>query len=276
MSGFSFAAMFTPPYAGAAASAGVPQYRSRVTRTTVTPDFLARPPVHGMGWLDMRPPEQSPVRRVLRPVAPPRESLAGKFKIVMVMDESGSMGNVRTDIIEAINALIMEQKAIKDRPAVFTLVKFSDRNKIHMVMQDQPLADTALLALEDYEPLGSTALNDALGATIRAYERERDVLMVVVTDGEENASHEFTKESISRRVEQMKTDMGWDFIYISCNNATREQGYGLGIFNSATSTNVCVEKSAYRGTIGNVSTAIRNCRMKATPVSLQMQSNMFS
>ena len=52
------------------------------------------------------------------------------FKIVIVLDESGSMSDIRNDMIKAINSLIKEQKEVEGQTALFSLVKFN--NKINI------------------------------------------------------------------------------------------------------------------------------------------------
>ena len=107
------------------------------------------------------------------------------FKIVVVLDESGSMGSVKHDMITALNDLIKEQKQIKDRPCNFTLVKFND--KITRVIKNCDLQEVSLLTSNDYTPGRTTALNDAIGDTVDWFRYEENVLMVIVTDGAENA-----------------------------------------------------------------------------------------
>ena len=108
------------------------------------------------------------------------------FKIVLILDESGSMDNIREKMLHSINDLIKEQKQIKDRPATFTLVKFNDG--INRKFNNSPLENVNFLTPEDYVPSGTTALYDAIGSTINWFRNEKDVLMVIITDGQENAS----------------------------------------------------------------------------------------
>ena len=98
------------------------------------------------------------------------------FKIVIVLDESGSMVCIRDQIIKSINDLISEQKQIKERPATFTLVKFSDG--VNRIIINKLLTNVHELSYSDYNPSGSTALYDAIGSTIDWFRNEKDVLMV--------------------------------------------------------------------------------------------------
>ncbi len=108
------------------------------------------------------------------------------FKIVIVLDESGSMESVKDSIRNSINDLIQEQKQIKSRPATFTLVKFNEN--VNRVIKNKPLDSVDLLTSVDYRPNGATALYDCIGDTIDWYRNEKVVLTVIVTDGQENGS----------------------------------------------------------------------------------------
>ena len=129
-------------------------------------------------------------------------SLDGLFKIVIVLDESGSMQPIRSQIIRSINDLITEQKQIEERPATFTLVKFN--NNVNRVMTNKLLKNVHNLDSSDYTPNGSTALYDAIGDTIQWFRNEKDVLMVIVTDGQENASTKYTKHQINKLIDEKK------------------------------------------------------------------------
>jgi predicted metal-dependent peptidase len=108
-----------------------------------------------------------------------------QYKIVVVLDESGSMDDIRQDMIDALNSLITEQKQISERPAKFTLVKFND--SVTRVVSNRDLREVSTLTRQDYRPDRSTGLYDALGETIDWFRYETDVLMVIITDGMENS-----------------------------------------------------------------------------------------
>lgn len=188
--------------------------------------------------------------------------LDGVHKVVIVLDESGSMSPVQMDIIRSINNLLKEQKEIKDRPAVFTLVKFSGNNNIKAIMQNVPLSEVQLLSSADYRPDGGTALYDAIGETINAFEDESNVLMVIVTDGQENESVRYNKDEITRKVDLMKATKAWNYVYICCDDATEQQGFGLGFSKSAHSSNMQArgQRDMARA-IGGVSKCYKECRL---------------
>ena len=153
------------------------------------------------------------------------------FKIVMIIDESGSMEEIKDKMIKSINDLITEQKQVKERPSTFTLVKFS--NTINRVVKNKNLNDITTLKSTDYMPSGTTALYDAIGDTIDWFKNEKDVLMVIITDGMNNASKNYTKNQVSSMIEQKKRDNNWSYVYLSCDLSTESQGNDMGFKNSS-------------------------------------------
>lgn len=194
----------------------------------------------------------------------------GLLKIVVVLDESGSMGPVKQQIIKSLNELITEQKEIKERPATFTLVKFNDM--IKRVKTNQLLDNVDLLSYNDYHPDGATALYDAIGDTIDWFRNEKDVLMVIVTDGEENASNKYTRTQINKMIDQKKSQNGWTYVYLSSDRNTELQGDGLGLQRSSYASNCCVSQNNFGAFIGNsLNSAIGGYRKKG--ISVQSQLN---
>lgn len=194
---------------------------------------------------------------------------ADEFKIVIVLDESGSMEPIRHQMIGAINDLIKEQKQVMGRPATFTLVKFN--GDIHRVVTNKPLKDVSLLSDMSYAPSGSTALYDAIGDTIDRFHNSRDVLMVIVTDGQENASKTYKKYEIESLIETQKSKYGWTYVYLSNDLSTFSQGNGIGLRASTTVTNKMVDQSSYGKFIGDtLNSAIGNYRSKGVSVQSQL------
>ena len=197
---------------------------------------------------------------------------SNKFKIVVVLDESGSMENIRDSMLKSLNDLIKEQKQVKERPASFTLVKFSD--KVKRVREIEPLETTNLLEPRDYEPSGSTALYDAIGSTINRFRNEKDVLLVIITDGQENASRKYNKSYVNEKIEQMKNKNGWTYVYLSCDLSTSQQGKNIGCTNSSYSSNVVRDVNSYGEFVSNnLNSAIRNFRTNG--LSVQQQINQM-
>ena len=110
------------------------------------------------------------------------------------MDKSGSMHSMGDEPLQALNGFIQEQrKAIKD-DATFSLWTFND--KVQLVIDDQPLQ--LVKEINEYEPEGMTAMNDAIGkAIITKYRKfkSNNVVCLIITDGKR-----IVLESIHRRL----------------------------------------------------------------------------
>ena len=192
------------------------------------------------------------------------------FKIVMILDESGSMDCIRNKMITSINSLITEQQQVPGRETTFTLVKFSDG--IKRVIENKPLNQVKLLTPEHYMPNGSTALFDAIGDTISWFRNEKDVLVVIVTDGQENASHRFSRTMINNMIEDKQKNNNWTYVYLSNDLSTAKQGDSIGCTTSRVASNCVVEQESFGDYISTqLNSAIGNFRCKG--VSVQSQLN---
>jgi hypothetical protein len=149
--------------------------------------------------------------------------------MILILDESGSMGTIRNDIIGSINTFTNEQKELKKDNTTFTFVKFS--TNVTTNYEKKLLSDVSEISQNDYKPNGNTALYDAIGITINKYADEKNVCMLIVTDGEENSSREFNHKKITELIEKKKND-NWKFIYLSADLSTAKQGANIGILTS--------------------------------------------
>lgn len=134
--------------------------------------------------------------------------------IVIVLDESGSMEVVRDSTISAINEFLDEQRKEKGKTWV-TLTKFD--TEFRPLYEYAPIEKVKALTRATYEPRGLTALHDAIGKTIHQVKNKRvKTMFVVMTDGQENSSKEYTLHSVKSLIDSVKTD-GWDFVFLGAN-----------------------------------------------------------
>jgi len=161
--------------------------------------------------------------------------------IAIVLDGSGSMFSTATDTRGSFNQFLKEQK---DQPgeALFTLVQFNER---HEVINDfVKLASVGDLTDKTYAPHGSTALLDAMGFTINLMgeklsamsevERPSKVMMVVITDGQENMSKVFNKDQIRSMLKHQQEKYSWEILFFgsSLNEITDAQSLGVARQNT--------------------------------------------
>ena len=147
-------------------------------------------------------------------------------EIVVVLDRSGSMRSIDKATVEGFNKFLDEQKN-SEGEAFFTLVQFDDRYEMNY--QSVPVKNVDSLVLnETFIPRGGTALLDALGKTIEELKTDRDVVFVIITDGDENASKTYKREAIMKMIET-QTSEGWKFLFLAANQDAIKAGGSIGI-----------------------------------------------
>ena len=145
-------------------------------------------------------------------------------ELVFILDRSGSMSGLETDTIGGFNSMLEKQKK-ESGEAFVTTVLFDD--KYELLHDRKDIKGINAITDEEYYVRGSTALLDAMGITINNIgkalsdtneeERPGKVLFVIITDGMENSSREFSYEKIKEMVEHQKSKYAWDFIFLGAN-----------------------------------------------------------
>ncbi len=153
--------------------------------------------------------------------------------ITLEVDRSGSMQNVCTDAEGGINSFIAEQ-AKQPGDGLLTLVQFD--TEYEFVHRGQPIKQVPHYQLV---PRGMTALLDAVGRAINEtgerlaampeVERPGLVIVVVMTDGQENSSKEFTKTQIRQMIERQQQAYNWHFTFLGANQDAFAEAGDMGI-----------------------------------------------
>lgn len=152
----------------------------------------------------------------------------------IILDRSGSMSKIASDMVGGIKTFLDKEKQTGDETKV-SLYQFDD--KYETVFVDKDIKEDFEISLT---PRGSTALNDALGRTIvsvgeklekmQESDRPNRVLFVVITDGFENASKEFSCKSVAEKVKHQREKYSWDFVFLGAGeSAVLEQHSNLEI-----------------------------------------------
>ena len=205
--------------------------------------------------------------------------------IAVLLDRSGSMGVVKDETISGFNYFLKEQKAAGDN-ASFTLVQF-DSESTDVVHEARPVRDVPDLNQDTYQPRGSTPLLDALGQTIISTgktlaaipeaKRPDKVVFVVITDGEENASHQFTKARVKEMIDLQTGVYKWQFIYLGANQDAFAEAGAVGI-PAATAANFAPAnmEMAFTGTSANVASYRRSGRVSSLRYSEKQRAEMVN
>jgi uncharacterized protein YegL len=160
----------------------------------------------------------------------------GLTELVFILDRSGSMSGLESDTIGGYNALLNKQKA-EQGEAIITTVLFDDHYEL---LHDRiNLKGIATITDKEYFVRGSTALLDAIGKTIQKLvnvqrhtaenEKAEHVMIVITTDGMENASREYTYSKIREMIEHQKNKYKWEFIFLGANMDAVETAERFGI-----------------------------------------------
>jgi hypothetical protein len=153
--------------------------------------------------------------------------------ITVVVDRSGSMQSCRSDAEGGLNSFIDKQKE-EPGEALFTLVQFN--TTYEFLHKGVPIKDVPKYNLH---PAGMTALLDAVGRAMdetglrlkgmREEDRPGLVVFVIVTDGAENSSKEYTLEQIKTMIERQQRDYKWEFTFLGANQDAFATGSAMGM-----------------------------------------------
>lgn len=144
--------------------------------------------------------------------------------VTFVLDRSGSMESIKSDTIGGFNRFVEDQKKV---PGEMKLSLFQFDDQYECVFRDTLIADVKPLTDETYVPRGYTALLDAIGRTVnetgarfaslKEEDRPEKVILVIITDGLENASKEFTQSKIAEILKVQQEQFSWQVVYLGAN-----------------------------------------------------------
>ena len=163
-----------------------------------------------------------------------------KVRIVCILDRSGSMSHLTSDTIGGYNSFIDKQRAEAGKATV-TTVLFD--NKYETLYENKPIAEVKPITNKEYYARGTTALLDAVGRTILTVDGDFKkaeicpnselVVFMIMTDGLENASREFSRAAVKKLVSDAQEKYGWKFIFMGANIDSVAEAGSLGIRREA-------------------------------------------
>ena len=160
-------------------------------------------------------------------------------ELVFILDRSGSMRGLEHQTMSGFNEVLFKQKALEGEAVVYTVL-FDDQYELlhHRV----PIQEIKSLTKEDYYVRGMTALLDAVGKTIQKvkeahlnkdFTKPDKVLFVIITDGMENASMEYSYKAIESLISETKSN-GWEYMFLGANLDAAKVGARMGIHKDRT------------------------------------------
>lgn len=164
------------------------------------------------------------------------------IEVIFILDESGSMSPLKDDTIGGFDSFIEKQKKEAGECKVTTVLFNNAVYKIHDAVDINEVTSLDI----SYTPMGTTALLDAIGTTIDEVgirlantpeeERPGKVLVVITTDGYENASKEYTQDMVKRMIQLQQNTYNWTFMFLGADIDAKQVGGSYGISHSHTYT----------------------------------------
>ncbi|SFS82834.1 VWA domain-containing protein [Paenibacillus sp. 453mf] len=157
-------------------------------------------------------------------------------ELVFILDKSGSMGGLEKDTIGGYNSMLAKQQAVEGECHMTTVLFDNNYELLHDRIDIKAVSP---ITEKEYCVGGMTALLDAIGRTIHKIgnaqkhtsddSRAEKVMFVIITDGEENSSREYSSEQIKAQIKCQKTKYGWEFIFLGANIDAVETASSFGI-----------------------------------------------
>jgi uncharacterized protein YegL len=200
-----------------------------------------------------------------------------KTLICLILDCSGSMTNLRSDVIGGVNQFLEDQKKLPD-PASIAFVKFN--TEVERFRPMTPLAWVQPLTEAEYKPDGFTALLDAIGLTIVQLEKDwvaekpDRAIFVLCTDGKENSSKEYKKAAIKEMIQSREASGLWSFIYLGANVDAFEEGQEMG-FNRKNTAGYAATKQGVGETYTTLSASVGGMRASGSMTAHNLGKNLW-
>lgn len=158
--------------------------------------------------------------------------------ISVLLDRSGSMAQIADDVVGGFNTFLREQREEPGEARV-TLVQFDGQDPFEILIDGHDLASVEDLDPRRYQPRADTPLLDAIGALIARIDGEivgrgdsglpiEDQVVVIITDGLENASREFSGQMISDLV-AARRERAWTFVFLGADEQSIRESVSLGL-----------------------------------------------
>ena len=157
--------------------------------------------------------------------------------ITILLDRTGSMEQIKADTIGGFNRFLSEQQAVPG-DALLSLIQFDSQDPFEVVYKASPIKDAKPLTVQTYIPRAMTPLLDAIGRTVNdigarigalsGTDRPDKVILVILTDGLENASKEFTQEKVFQMLKHQQEVYKWQVVYLGANQDAIAEGAKIG------------------------------------------------
>jgi hypothetical protein len=162
------------------------------------------------------------------------------------------MQSIKNDTIGAFNAYV--EALAKDAPESRLSLTIFDSQSIDTIVNDVKAGEVKALTADSYQPRASTPLYDAIGKVVDllASAKGKNKVLVILTDGHENASREFTRDAVRKLLDEKQEKDNWLVLYLGANQDAFAVGAGIGV-QGATAMDFAASGSGMRGTMAAAS-----------------------
>ena len=198
--------------------------------------------------------------------------MANTTEMVFIIDKSGSMSGLESDTIGGFNSNIKQQRETGENVLV-TAVLFDTTFK---TLYDRVnISEIENMTTKDYCPGGGTALCDAVGNTINRIkyaqqylkkdERPDKTMFVIITDGQENSSREFSSSKVKELITEQKQKHDWEFLFLGANMDAVETAntYGIDADKAVTYMSDVIGTTTAWGALANITSGFAKIGKKA-------------
>ena len=159
------------------------------------------------------------------------------MKVWMLLDRSGSMGGLEAAVVKGA-ARFLDEQAAEPGKCRATVAQFDSQDPFEVLIDSTAVSKADRHALERYQPRGTTPLFDAIGRLIgcadqriarraEAGKRPEDQTVVIVTDGLENASSDYSAADINKLIGERR-ERGWAFVFLGANQDSYRESARMG------------------------------------------------
>jgi len=165
--------------------------------------------------------------------------------ISVVLDRSGSMASIADDVVGGFNEFMARQRQ-EEGEARVTLVQFDGQDPFEVLADGTDLKQMPELSRGAYQPRGNTPLFDAVGRMVARIDAgvarraaddlpPEDQVVVIITDGLDNASLEYDRATVFALVDQRAQKDDWTFVFLGANQDAYAEGARVGVAAGNTS-----------------------------------------
>jgi len=203
--------------------------------------------------------------------------------VYFVLDRSGSMASIQSDVIGGFNSFVAQQRAQPGR-CLMTLIQFDGQDPHEVLENARPIEQVPSLDARRFVPRGNTPLYDAMGhaiadAAIRTEKLEangeprEEIVFVTFTDGLENASQEYSRSKVFELIRK-REQAGWSFIYLGANQDAYAESGRMGYARGSTQ-NFMADELGTKLAFSSSSEAIRRMRQAVAKGGPVDRANLF-